>query len=46
MVLYMYEQTFGAQDLGTGSAAALMLLLTIVIVTALQFAFNHRMTRE
>jgi len=46
MVLYMYEQTFGAQDLGTGSAAALMLLLTIVIVTALQFAFNQRMTRE
>jgi ABC-type sugar transport system permease subunit len=46
MVLYMYEQTFGAQDLGTGSAAALMLLLAIVVVTALQFAFNRRMARE
>jgi ABC-type sugar transport system permease subunit len=46
MVLYMYEQTFGAQDLGTGSAAALTLLVVIVIVTALQFAFSRKVARE
>ena len=46
VVLYMYEQTFGAQDLGTGSAAALTLLVTIVIVTALQFALNQKVVQE
>jgi ABC-type sugar transport system permease subunit len=46
LVLYMYEETFGAQNLGTGSAAALTLLVVIVVVTALQFAFANRVTRE
>jgi multiple sugar transport system permease protein len=41
MVLYMYEQTFGAQDLGTGSAAAAMLLVAIALVTAVQFRLGQ-----
>jgi multiple sugar transport system permease protein len=46
VVLYMYEQAFGAQDLGTGSAAALTLLAVIAVVTALQFALGRRVTRR
>jgi len=41
MVLYMYEQTFGAQNLGTGSAAAAMLLAAISLVTAVQFRLGQ-----
>ena len=46
MVLYMYEQTFGAQDIGSGSAAAFMLLLVIVAVTALQYGFGRRLAQS
>ena len=42
MVMYMYEQTFGAQDVGVGSAAALILLITIVLVTLLQLRIGRR----
>ena len=45
MVLYMFEQTFGAQDLGTGTAAAFTLLVVIALVTALQFGFGRRLAR-
>jgi len=45
MVLYMYEQAFGAQNLGTGSAAATMLLLAIALVTAVQFSFGRSWMR-
>lgn len=46
VVLYMYEQAFGAQDLGTGSAAALTLLVVIAAVTALQFTIGRRVIRR
>jgi multiple sugar transport system permease protein len=46
MVLYMYEQTFGAQDIGSGSAAAFTLLLVIVAVTALQYGFGRRLAQS
>lgn len=46
MVLYMYDQTFGAQDLGTGSAAALTLLVVIAIVTTMQFGLGRRLARD
>lgn len=42
MVMYMYEQTFAAQDVGVGSAAALILLVTIVLVTLLQLRIGRR----
>lgn len=42
MVMYMYEQTFSAQDVGVGSAAALILLVTIVLVTLLQLRIGRR----
>jgi multiple sugar transport system permease protein len=45
VVLYMFEQTFGAQDLGTGTAAAFTLLVVIALVTALQFGFGRRLAR-
>ena len=45
MVLYMYEQAFGAQNLGTGSAAATILLLAIGTVTAVQFSFGRSWMR-
>lgn len=45
MVLYMYEQTFGAQDIGSGSAVAFTLLLTIIAVTAVQYGYGNRLTR-
>ena len=45
MVLYMYEQTFGAQDIGSGSAAAFSLLLVIVVVTALQYGYGRRLAQ-
>ena len=45
MVLYMLEQTFGAQDMGTGAAAAFTLLVVIALVTAAQFAFGRRLAR-
>jgi ABC-type sugar transport system permease subunit len=46
MVLYMYEQTFGMQDIGTGSAAACTLLVIIIVVTALQFGFGRKLARQ
>ncbi|MBI1779393.1 MAG: sugar ABC transporter permease [Proteobacteria bacterium] len=46
VVLYMYEQTFGAQDLGTGSAAAFTLLVVIAAVTAVQFGIGRRLMRS
>jgi ABC-type sugar transport system permease subunit len=42
MVMYMYEQTFGASDVGVGSAAALVLLITIVLVTLVQLRLGRR----
>jgi multiple sugar transport system permease protein len=45
MVLYMYEQTFGAQDIGSGSAVAFTLLITIIAVTAVQYSYGKRLTR-
>jgi len=45
MVLYMYEQTFGAQDIGSGSAVAFTLLITIIAVTAVQYGYGKRLTR-
>lgn len=42
MVMYMYDQTFGAQDVGVGSAAALILLITIVLVTLIQLRIGRR----
>lgn len=41
MVMYMYDQTFGAQDVGVGSAAALILLITIVLVTLIQLRIGR-----
>jgi multiple sugar transport system permease protein len=35
LVMYMYEQTFSAQDIGAGTSAALVLLVAIAIVTAI-----------
>ncbi len=45
MVLYMYEQTFGMQDIGTGSAAACTLLVIIMAVTAAQYGCGRRLAR-
>jgi ABC-type sugar transport system permease subunit len=45
MVLYMYEQTFGAQDIGSGCAVAFTLLLTIIVVTAVQYGYGQRLGR-
>ncbi len=42
MVLYMYEQTFGAQDVGAGSAAAFLLMAGIVAVTLAQTRLGGR----
>jgi ABC-type sugar transport system permease subunit len=42
MVMYMYDETFSAQDVGTGSSAALILLITITIVTLVQFRIGRR----
>ncbi len=42
MVLYMYEQTFGAQDVGAGSAAAFLLMTAIVITTIAQMRVGRR----
>src|SRR5690606_2600527 len=42
MVMYMYDQTFAAQDVGVGSAAALILLVTIVLVTLIQLRIGRR----
>lgn len=42
MVMYMYEQTFSANDIGVGSAAALILLITIIIVTLVQLRLGRR----
>ena len=41
MVMYMYDETFSAQDVGTGSSAALVLLITIIIVTLIQFRIGR-----
>jgi ABC-type sugar transport system permease subunit len=46
MVMYMFEQTFGAQDVGTGSASALLLLVVILIVTAVQLRISRHLARE
>ncbi len=36
MVMYMFEQAIGAQDIGAGSTSALILLVVIVFVTLVQ----------
>ena len=41
-VMYMVEEAFGAGDIGTGAAAALVLLFLIGLVTAVQFAVGRR----
>jgi ABC-type sugar transport system permease subunit len=46
MVMYMFEQTFGAQDVGAGSASALVLLLVIVAVTIVQLRASRHLARE
>jgi ABC-type sugar transport system permease subunit len=42
MVMYMYERTFAAQDVGVGASAALILLITIVAVTLVQLRVGRR----
>lgn len=41
MVMYMYEETFEAQDVGVGASASLILLVTIVLVTLVQLRFGR-----
>ncbi len=42
LVMYMYEQTFSAQDIGAGTSAALVLLIAIMIVTYIQIRLGRR----
>jgi multiple sugar transport system permease protein len=42
LVMYMYEQTFSAQDIGAGTSAALILLIAIMIVTYIQIRLGRR----
>jgi multiple sugar transport system permease protein len=46
MVMYMYDQTFGAQDIGAGTSAALVLLVAIVLVTIVQIRLGRRMVQQ
>ncbi len=46
MVMYMYDQTFGAQDIGAGTSAALVLLIAIVIVTIIQIRLGRRVVLQ
>jgi multiple sugar transport system permease protein len=42
VVMMMYENAFGYNDFGYGSAIALVLFATILIVTGIQFALSRR----
>ncbi len=46
MVMYMYEQTFGAQDIGAGTAAAVVLLVAIALVTLIQIRLGRRAVQQ
>ncbi len=46
MVMYMYDQTFGAQDIGAGTSAALVLLIAIVLVTVVQIRLGRRAVQQ
>lgn len=45
LVMYMYEQTFSAQDIGAGTSAALVLLIAIMIVTYIQIRVGRRVSQ-
>ena len=45
LVMYMYEQTFSAQDIGAGTSAALVLLVAIMIVTYIQIRVGRKVSR-
>lgn len=41
VVMYMFSEAFGAGDLGTGAASALLLMLTIIAVIAIQMIISR-----
>lgn len=46
LVMYMYEEAFGAQDIGVGSAAAFILLAAIAVTTLVQWRIGRRMVAQ
>jgi ABC-type sugar transport system permease subunit len=44
--MYMYEEAFGAQDIGVGSAAAFILLAAIAVTTLIQWRIGRRMVAQ